>query len=283
MLVVSHSNLYDAFFDHSAFSINTLARNIFLNKDVKQLVSKKYVELLENRILDKNQFQALITELFDQNRIVSIPPNNGSSLEDEYIHLSTTPLTNQPLTLSITLQEDNILEQKVANIFVLSKAKKPNIHWVIKELASKSSCTVNHFDFKTDSEIKFFIDSVIAIPKYIRQAQVFDREVSPKYKDKLKGFHIDYYTLGKGMPIIDLLDKKKEIRRALGGRLKLWYTKKTSIIHERKILFENIIITSDNSFNNIAISDPTWQLNIQYSPDDIAKWLSKCIDFIECK
>lgn len=136
---------------------------------------------------------------------------------------------------------------------------------------------------KKDSEIISFFENVFSIPKYITSVYIFDRDQNPKLLSKLKGKKIEFYTLLRGGKYNEHLRKevKKELRNSLGGSLKLYFTNNPGLLHERKIIFENIILTIDNSHNNLTIAEPTWEIIIAYNKEKSDNWKVKCCKFSE--
>ena len=71
------------------------------------------------------------------------------------------------------------------------------------------------------------------------------------------------------------------LKQNVSRRTKLFSTKNPRIIHERKIIFESIIITFDNSFENTTKSEPTWEIFVSIDRSKADYWLNKIDKFNE--
>lgn len=76
-------------------------------------------------------------------------------------------------------------------------------------------------------------------------------------------------------------ETKKDLRKVLGGKLKLFYTTNKRILHERKVIFDNLVITIDNSRSNINVDEPTWEILVLRNSDKAKKWTEKIAKFTE--
>lgn len=253
-----------------------LLSNIVFNNTVKICFSKTYLNLLEKSGINQDYFQALIKELNDENRI-EIEKCCGKTLcDDEFKQIATN---NQDSFFIPVVIKDDSKFNGVKSLLVLEKSKKNNIEWIKKELLTKSILSVCYKDFNNDNEIKTFFDSLFLIPKFIREVYVFDREQTSTVITKAQGNHIKYYTfMGSSHKyILDRQNARKSLRRELGGRLRLFYTSDPRVLHERKIIIENLIITTDNSRNNLTTAEPTWEITVCIDKAKANEWLQKTL------
>lgn len=283
ILLLPYLDVFQNCFENAHTNDGRIAMRILYNPNNKILVSKKYITYLEQFFSNKDFFQALIKELYDSGRLESKNVNEDSvNIDDEFILLSN--LQNIPVLLPLIFNDNINLEQGVPFICVKQKAVKLNKHWIQTEIAKNSQCIVSHLDFNNDAQIKKYFEDIFTTPRYIRFCYVFDRDKTHEKKQKLKGKNVKYYTLFTNS--VKGFEKKqtlKYLRKELGGSLELWATSRKNYLHERKIIFENFILTCDNSFCNININEPTWEIVFYYSPDVASKWLQKNRNFYQVR
>ena len=73
--------------------------------------------------------------------------------------------------------------------------------------------------------------------------------------------------------------KVDELKNELGGKLELWSTSNKTLIHERKIIFEELILSIDNSFFALNKNEPTWQITVSHCIETSREWIKKCEHF----
>lgn len=253
-----------------------LLSNIVFNSSTKICFSKTYLNLLEKSGVNQDYFQALIKELNDENRIETEKCCGKTLCDDEFKQIVNN---NQDSFFIPVVIKDDAKFNGINSLLVLEKSKKNNLEWIKRELLAKAILNVCYKDFNNDNEIKTFFDNLFLIPKFIKEVYVFDREQTSAVLTKAHGNQIKYYTLmgGSHKYLLDRQDARRILRRELGGRLKLFYTSDPRVLHERKILIENLIITIDNSRNNLTISEPTWEITVCIDKTKANDWLQKTV------
>lgn len=259
--------------------------NIFYNPNVSFLFPKTYLDSLEKNIQNKELFQSFITELFDSNRLVaesSKMPKDNLDVSQEFLHYLQT--NKETFFFALSSKENPNFVGFESTIVFVNNGIKPNKNWLILELLSNSFINLSYQDFKSDKEITTLFKELLSVPVVVKSVTLFDRD--PAGNDlsllkELKGKNIEYYTLFRDgrRAIHELKDKHRKLKSLLGGKLKLFWTRNSEDIHERKIIIDGLLITVDNSFGNLSISDPTWELTVVFSREKAKKWKEKCNRF----
>ncbi len=282
LLILPYLDVFQNCFDNTHTINGRLAMRILYNPDTKILVSKNYVNHLEQHFPNKEFFQALIKELYDSGRLESKQTENTvDNIDDEFFILSQLPKI--PVLIPIIFNSNFQLENRVTFICSKQKVIKLNKHWVQFEIAKNTQCTASHLDFKNDHEIQTYFDDIFSIPRYVRACYIFDRDKTHEKKEKLKGKNVKYYTLFSSEKHFEKKIILADLQKKLGGSLQLFSTNKKTLLHERKIIFENFILTCDNSFCNINSKEPTWEITFYFSPSVAIEWQKKCNQFVQIR
>ncbi|MDV6170012.1 hypothetical protein R1T16_16355 [Flavobacterium sp. DG1-102-2] len=243
--------------------------------------STKYIDMITSSIGDDlvDHFRNYIVELYVENRItITNLEEHKDEVDDEFINLAIN--SPETMTIPVTATDTKNLKSSVPNILVLDRISPINIEWIKYELLTKNRFVVSCHNFTCNTEIKSFVESIFKLPRIIREVSIFDRERYNVFFSIFKNKHIHYYTrLDRKTTIPDLHDSQKELRKQLGGKLKLYYSRDSKLIHERKVLFEGLLVTFDNSHVNTNISEPTWEISVLYDPSLLLKWKAKCTKF----
>lgn len=283
MTILPEIEFYCKAFKNSSSIEKIKPLNILLNTNNNICFNKNLIDLIENEIEDKNLFQSIVKDLFDNNRVLSDESSKDLSyneqLEELYNKINIEYLIPLILDESSKLNEKGIFNN-VVNINDDTKFKKDLI--VTSILLNK---TINYCynDFKTNIQINSFFEEIFKIPKVIKNVYVFNREQDVKYLEPLKSKNIEYYTLMTKMKTEKYihLSTLRDMRRSLGGRLKIFSTNNYRIIHERKIIIDGFIINSDNSFQNLTVDEPTWEISLTFCSIKQNAWLNKRKKFIQ--
>lgn len=251
--------------------------SIFNNSNVKFLITKELLFEIEKNVSDLNIFQGLIKYLFDTNQIEK---ENIKKVSEESVYLSIMEQSKIHNLFLFTLENSEF--DTISKRFVYSLIKPKNSHWVLNNILTNKNISLSCHDFKNNIEIDSFFKLVFSIPNYIKKVKVYNRESDTKFIESLKGKNIDFYSF-LDSPTRNkhrYYEIQREMKRILGGKLKLFVTSDKRIIHERKIFIDNICITIDNSFKNLLIEEPTWTVLIEFNPELEFKWSQKCSKFI---
>lgn len=254
--------------------------DIIFNKSLKVCYTKKYIELIENSITNKDIFQTLIKELYDCNRLVNVNTNPQENFTKEF----TTIIKHSKIDILIPVVYKNPKDSTLAqmnNLIILERANIKNKHWLAQELFSKNFCSLFYKDFKDSNDIGSFFKAFFSLMDSANEIYVFDREVTATLLESIKGKRIKYFTFlpRKSNIEYEKLVKRNELKEYLGGKLQLYFTNNKRLLHERKIILNNVSLTIDNSRNNLTAEEPTWEINIAFDPRKAASWKEKCSNF----
>jgi hypothetical protein len=273
MYLLPFFDVLEASFTPHTNDAHKKAFNAVFNTSTTICLSKKYIDYVEKSITNLDVFQAMIKELYDNNRIFIFNPQENDSMESEFVAISTQ-LKNSKL-IPFCLSRNESFSNDIPNLLVMEFANPINKHWIKLELLSKNSCNVSYRDFESDEQIQMFFNSVFEIPNYITKVCVYDREIHCIFLESLKGKNIDYYSFCDRRYLAECKDILKSLKQRLGGKTKLFLTTNPRILHERKILFEDFIVTIDNSRSNLTTKEPTWEIFISYDTDKSNDWKIK--------
>jgi hypothetical protein len=281
MVMLPHLDIFEICFNFQKYSNYKKVFNVLYNTSSEVCFTKNYIDLLEKEVSNKDAFEALVRELHDTNRIKIENTSSKKSCDEEFIEIASN--AKVPLLIPIINEDLNNYTTRIPFLTIAKKAIPINRHWIALELLSNNFCNVSYQDFKNDAEIASFIKNVFSIPKYIRNITVFDRDQNTTILSVIKGLHINYFTFLRGGKQNEYYRKqvKKDLQKALGGKLKLYYTNNPRQLHERKIIFEDILITIDNAHINLTVAEPTWEIFINYNKEKSANWKAKCNCFCE--
>lgn len=280
MKILLGQDVIDSLFSKSNPRIKNLLNNIVYNESLKISFSKTYIDLLDSNEDNGEFFKGLIQELYDTDRIIIEKCHLKPKPKEEFELLASSCIDS--FFIPIIVNEDPVLKN-IKSLLVLNGLKKHEKGWIVKELLSKSIYNVCYQDFLTDKEIEKFFSNLFCICNFLKEVVVFDREVNSSLLSTIKGMNVKYYTYSKrGRQYdIDRQTAKNDLKRELGGKLKLFYTNDLRILHERKIIIENLIITIDNSRSNISINEPTWEIIVTLDEEKASRWKSKTKNFTE--
>lgn len=283
MTILPELEFYSKAFKNSTSIEKLKPLNILLNPNNNICLNKNLLELIESEIEDKNLFQSLVKDFFDNNRILSTEStkelNFIQQLEEFYLKTNIEYI----IPLAVDNESDlykNSIFINIVNIYEDTILKKDSI--VTSILLNK---TINfcYNDFNNDNQINHFFDEIFKIPKIIKKVYVFNREQDSRFLESLRSKNIEYFTLLTRMRLDRHLHLStlREMRRVLGGRLKIFSTSNYRIIHERKIIIDGFIVSVDNSFQNLTINEPTWEITLTYCKHKRDIWLDKTNNFRE--
>lgn len=275
--ILPNIDLINLSFSNKTFSDKKKGLDILYNIESKICFTRKYIDLLEAKVENPDAYKALVTELYDSGRvhIETLPAKN--SIEEEFISIENS--SNLDVLIPVANSSIPDIKTKLKTYLVeLNNIQEKSREWIALQLATKGTCILSHLDFSSNKEIESFFSETYLIPRNHNQIFIFDRDRTAKYREALKNKNIRYYTIHlKGRFYAhelkpDLLMLKKD----LGNKLQLFYTNKRDLLHERKVIIDNLLITADNSMINLLKNSPTWEISITYCPLKSNNWKRKC-------
>lgn len=280
MQVIIDHNILDALSSNSNYPLKKKILSILYNPNIKFIITNEYIDHLEKRVKDKEFFQAWLKELVDANKYKNIGTKSisgKSTTIQDFIRIVNNQRESMLFTIAVG-DSSELSEIKYSTLFI-DKIVPKSRDWFLGELLCDNKLIFSYQDFKLDKEINELFDSIFNIPLYLNEVTIFDREQSYRFYKKIKGKYIFYYSFFKNSDVVERREALKMLQSELGGKLKLNWTNKTKLIHERKILFDGIIVTLDNSCNNITCDEPTWEITVSFSREKSSTWKQKCAEF----
>jgi hypothetical protein len=276
MVLLADLSIFELAFSNSRCQQNRTINQILFNNDVQICLNENIINEFEKILEETEYFQGFIKELYDNDRIVIEKSNPSLSIKEQFKDIALNSKISFLIPICLNRVEEYI--QEIENIVVIAESEKINKNWIAIELLTNSLCNVSYNDFKDDYEIKLFFDNLFKVPKFIKQIKIFNRDQQINYLDSIKGHDIEFYTKmnGNRMNLHFRNETKREMQKVLGRKLKLLFTSNSRIIHERKIIFDNLIVTLDNALENITVEEPTWEIYINYDKQKANTWLDKC-------
>ncbi|SHF09740.1 hypothetical protein [Chryseobacterium sp. OV279] len=254
--------------------------NILFNENVDILLTKSYLDFLEENIDNIEILRTLVTELSDNNRIAHeniIDNNNENIFEDLY----TDNCDRIDCLFAITLNtQPNILHYRHSQINKINK----NIEFILFSLLISSILSLHYYDFTDNNKIQNFLKTVFKLPKKIGRITIFNRYSEYDNFEFLKGKSIHYYNLipknNKRTRQLEYIAIESNLKSNLGKNLVLKSVGDLTKIHERKIFFNHFFITFDQAFSNLQITEPNWKIDVEIDRKKcFLEWTKKIVYF----
>lgn len=256
-----------------------LANKIFENENSVFLYSKKFFQFIEEELGEEyaDEFRAIVTKIGDSGENIK-SSELTTTFDEEFLHIYHSFSKNVLISISYSEPSKPIL-QKIPNIAVISKRKKPNYHWLVTQLAilHPNKVTVKSLNFKKDSEVKQFFDDIFKIPKNISRMNIFDRQTNRFTHNLFDSFKntssVFYYTLDNKWNSLN----KNTVKNAF-KKITIHATKNKDDVHSRKLIFEGFELTSHHDFNDLLIGID-WEIDILFSWDEAREQMTRCAKF----
>ncbi|MBB2950173.1 hypothetical protein [Sphingobacterium sp. JUb56] len=249
---------------------------IFLQENNTHIISREYVDIIEKEVENTDLWETILKELMDEGRLKSLKSTSNNANE---ICVEMYNTFKQSPCVLLTKDNKSIDSMGYNNIDLKKEENK-----VIKKVLKDSTCIVTVHDFDNDEKIKDFFKKIFSLQTLNTDIFIFNREFDLRFLNHFKDAKVHYYTLlkNKHYDQSDLKSdsKNKRTYEIIGGRMRCYYTFNRKIIHERKVIIGNLIISPDNAFINLNINDPTWQITISNNPRISSKWKEKCNSFL---
>ncbi|MFA9186841.1 hypothetical protein AAGV33_05010 [Flavobacterium sp. FBOR7N2.3] len=250
------------------------------NENSVFLYSKKFFLFIKEELSDEylNEFERLFTKYSDLG--ISVPSSKTSqNFDEELIHIYS--VANFKVINSIGYEEPNkTILNNIPNVAVLSKQQKPNYNWLATKLAilHPNKVTFRCFEFSKNSEISQLFKDFFSIPKTISGVNIFDSQCNLNH-DKFdyllnNSIRPNYYTKFSSREK-NQFERRDEIKKYFGNSTKVFLSNRGEKAHGRRIIFENIIISTDEDFWNIEIDASDWNIDIEYNEEIANKWLDR--------
>jgi hypothetical protein len=292
--VLLHADLINIYFTSNRHvdkrDLEILVATMFHNQDTRLLITQQTEDRQIGK-LKKNE-QPLVRSEFARLSLRGkiLKKTTNTLLPDEQF-LDIHQTHNAPFFISVVEKDfadatGIAISTRFPNISIIDFIHKPNKHWVSVELAQRSTLTVRNYDFASQADIDTFFRDIFGLSHSIAKVTIIDRYItnvgSHTNFDALKpAIPIDFYTLKIADKLRRTPNLLNDIRGFFAGQTVTFYhTIDGNEIHERKILFQNFVVETDEDFKNINFSRPTWKIDVTYSLQVTAQVQSKLLSFI---
>lgn len=285
MTILPCLNILKKYLSHDKDIISREFTKILFNENLDILLTKNYLEFIENNMSDEEQMslESLIIELSDTSRLSE---RKTDSTESE-IYESLYELNKDQIDslFSITY---NYTPSTIHFDYNKIDKSKFNKEYLLYSLLMDSSLILKYFNFTKDIEIQNAIKNLFELPHKISRIYIYNRQIEATHLSCIKNKSIYYYNLSTiykpHQRKVKYLDDLSNAKNDFGRNIKLFSTNNKKLIHERKILFNHISITFDNSLNYTLINEPNWQISIEIDrKKTLINWTSKNNQFYEWK
>jgi len=258
---------------------------ILNNENSSFLFSKKFLKFIKSELDEEDEmlYQSLYTKLADDGYNIR-SSETAETFEEELFHIYSKSQTNIVAHLAYQKPTEEVLS-KIPNMAIFSEIEKPNFHWLVAQLVIQHPHKVDLkcFDFQENIEVDLLFESIFQIPKHIEKVCIFNTFCNLEH-DKFRyliseGIKVEYYTKCSGAR--KRLERQESINQKFNHQTKTFFTKPKEKAHGRRIIFENIIISCDNDFQNLTVNAADWVIDVQYSESDAKEWLKRCEKYQE--
>lgn len=245
---------------------------IFENSNNKFIINKKLLECFEAEFqADSYEFVKFQDEMV--NLLSSKGINKGTKEVDIKKILEETEKKYlkekncNEVYLNLSESDDISLKNKFSAILSeFSNPKSKDYTFFYLAAYNPISLTKRHYDFADEAEIKSFLDSIYGL-KTTNELSIFDRNINLTHNYynffKNKGLKINYYTLKhRSFNLVEKKDQYTTLIRFFNRCSMFVFRAPHKIIHERRLMFNNIIIEFDNDPANILVSEPNWKIDV---------------------
>lgn len=261
MTILPSLDVFEKYNSNARDKVFSDVNNIFYNDNNDFLITSKYLDFLELNIEDDELIQLLIVELSDSGKICNNVVDNGDGNIFEKLYLDNCDRID--CLFAITIDE----EPKINHYRYSKKNKqKKNREFIVFELLTKNIISLHHYDFKSNDEIQIFFKRLFDLPKNLSTISIYNRYSEYNYLNFLKNKSIHYFNLLKGRTTakrLEFIRIESDLKHNLGRNLVLKSTDDSKLIHERKIFFNHFVLTLDQAFDNLLITELNWKFDIE--------------------
>lgn len=231
----------------------------------KMKISDTYLDILESYFSNecntlKDFFRQFITALSDENRIITFKTKIESNIEEELL-IEMMGFEHKDFTFLLT---KNIrIEQFKSHQTNFDSIAKPNLDWFILSLSSNSVVQLDYSDFKNTAELEQIFLTCSNFPQKGKELHIIDSYFNLNGNSQLKSFKscghkIKCYTSSFNKSDVEKTFIRQSIKSYFGNKTAIRFSNDKSLIHERKILTENLIIDSTHDFSELTLKNKNW-------------------------
>ena len=280
-ITVAQCSLNAYFETRTLFTKNLLdstRQRIIENPDNTYVLSRCFLIDLEKYFDEKNPFHdeytSFITELLDtRSTSIECDPSNQ---ENSFEFLCNSYQSNN---LHYGILEERLHDTNVKMCIEIKKIAKPNKGFILSQLLQSQVCVFRYFDFADQTIINSFFNDIFTLSDRKSNVYIIDRQTNLNHNlyDSLinPGSTLKYYTFRLGMAEANFIRGK-----FIGMNCEIYTTSTVDLLHERMVMYDNFIITSDEDPFNIDINRKTWSITVEYSRTNTYKAMTKFPSFI---
>lgn len=242
------------------------SNNFILNKALLDLFEAQFPEQTSERDFFRDEFAAFIN-----NQSISVSATGANlqlllqSMERQYLALSR----NQTY---VNLTFNNVDSTQSKFSAALSNLSNQRDH-IFYDLAArgKMGITLWQHNFQTNLEIETFFNYLYDL-RQGDSVDIFDAftNFTHNYHDKMinENARFNYYTKS----IYNIVDRNDNKREIIAKYLRVTVRRaQRNQIHERRVMFMDMIIEVSNDWQNLLIEEPTWKIDIFICEDTCRK------------
>lgn len=243
---------------------------IFNNVNNQFILNRKLLDKYESEFAPQSneldRFQNELVMLLD-NKSINISSSKNSLLDilnetnDNYLQQKNDRETYVNLSVNAENSINNDFSAILDNYNNL--LSRDHIYFYLAAY-NPIGLTKRYYDFASNKEIKDFLENIYKIRTH-NEINIFDRNINLGHSYynffKNKRHQFKYFTIFK-KDLIERSDDYRTLNSFFARCSMLIYRGAKINLHERRIMFNNIIIEFDNDIANILVTEPTWKLNI---------------------
>lgn len=292
MDLLLHTDIFRLFFERSHHLIkedeaDLLVYNIFNNKRTRifldSTIEKYCFEHFGQTQQQKSHLRQTFKYLMDKRRVIR---QNSKEIEIDAHFIELAQNYKGNCLIPILKSDISKITAVISDTIILEKAAKPNIHWCKVQLAAHNTFSVRYIDFQDGEKVLDFFNEVFSLTLKIKEVLIFDRyfnidkHCNFAYIEK-NNLPIKWYSWNLDNPDKERITPQKwnDLVASLNENITFYTTPHKSHIHERKILFENFILETDEDFSKINLQTKTWKIDVTYDSELYKDLLQKTLNF----
>lgn len=244
-----------------------LLQSIIERQENKLKISSEFLKLLEEYFESKGPsyiqiFQTFIMNANSENRLITF--KNNSSINENEILNNCFNYNYEDYSFIISHDDNQYLESNHTNhTAIIDKIKKPNIHWVISNLASGSTLDIDHSHFSNINSIKNFIAILPKLSRNLKNIEFIDSYFNTGENNlvystlKISKSKVKCYTRLQAKEDKDF--KRKKIKEYFGKKkTSVFFTRDTTLTHPRKVALGDLVIELTHDFTQVNPRNKNW-------------------------
>lgn len=257
---------------------------IFENEDNIFLISKYLIERVELEISKNpqliNEFQAFITHIVYEKRFISQSLGKAEVESNEIIEIFNKNI--ETTETFVFLKQNRVCYNSIKqNCCFFNDIIKPNKNWIILKLASQRSLSVRYLDFNNNLEIHNFFKDYFDFNKNSNEVIILDSYCNLHRHNLFSpivgnGQKVSIYTSSFRKTEFEKGILRKEVKNHFNSKTSVKFSSDKSLIHERTIMINNIILEINHDFAEVKRSNRNWKIDISYDYTLKQETLSKC-------